>query len=229
MVVSIIELSFVSAMVGFLHGRANGFFIVDSPGTSSNSGPDTFELKAKPWKLLEDQGHTSNGAAGTGFVLIGLGGLLLIWWERRRLHLTSARSQPSGLFTTYFVLTILSTLLALAALIYTFVLTSKHANQTIDLQLASENPSPMPYPGPQQWTPENWFKAVLEQVPLQLEGDKDKLRSELMIMRGWRYNLIPLFLVDLLVAGVAGWEWWGLRRGGGMGMGMGRGDGKEGL
>lgn len=86
MIVSIIELSFVSAMVGFLHGRGNGFFVVDLPGTNSPSGTNTLELWAKPANLLENQGHTSNGAAGTGFVLIGFGGLLMIWWERRRMR-----------------------------------------------------------------------------------------------------------------------------------------------
>lgn len=89
MIVSIIELSFVSAMVGFLHGRANGFFLLDVPGTNSPSGPNTLELWAKPAALLEDQGHTSNGAAGTGFVAVGFGGLLMIWWERRRMRLVS--------------------------------------------------------------------------------------------------------------------------------------------
>jgi hypothetical protein len=87
MVVSIIELSFVSAMVGFLHGRANGFFLLNVPGNDSPSGPNTLELWAKPKNLLEDQGHTSNGAAGTGFVAVGFGGLLMIWWERRRMRL----------------------------------------------------------------------------------------------------------------------------------------------
>jgi hypothetical protein len=87
MVVSIIELSFVSAMVGFLHGRANGFFLLNVPGNDSPSGPNTLELWAKPENLLEDQGHTSNGAAGTGFVAVGFGGLLMIWWERRRMRL----------------------------------------------------------------------------------------------------------------------------------------------
>jgi hypothetical protein len=100
MAVSIIELSFVSAMVGFLHGRANGFFVIDLPGNDSPSGPNTLELWAKPNVLLEDQGHTSNGAAGTGFVLIGFGGLLMIWWERRRMRnvcFLSPQSTPASL------------------------------------------------------------------------------------------------------------------------------------
>jgi hypothetical protein len=211
MIDSIIELSFVSAMVGFLHGRANGFFIVDYPGTDSPSGPDTFELWAKPKVLLENQGHTSNGAAGTAFVLIGFGGLLLIWWEKRRLRNT-ASTKPSGLFTTYVVLTFLSTLLCLAALIYTFVLTHNHTGQTIDLAVASQTPAPRPYPL-DEWTPENWFGAVLDQVPLRTDSDTSKLRNELRIMQGWRWNLVPLFMINVLVASVAAWEWWRLRRG----------------
>ncbi|ETN47016.1 uncharacterized protein HMPREF1541_01206 [Cyphellophora europaea CBS 101466] len=210
MIVSIIELSFISAMVGFLHGRANGFFVVDSPGSNSNSGPDTFELWAKPSVLLEDQGHTSNGAAGTGFILIGIGGLLMIWWERRRMRETTD-TRPGPLFTTWLILSFLGTLLTLAALIYTFVLTQNHTGQTIDLAIAAANPAPSPYPD-DEWTPENWYQAVLDQVPLRDDSDRRKIRQQLRIQRGWRWNLVPFFIVFTVVTCLGAWEWLRLRR-----------------
>lgn len=77
MIDGLIELSMISATVGFLHARAGKFFTVD---TSSGS----FDIHGKPKNLYVDQGHTSNGAAGTAIILIGLGGLLTIWFENRR-------------------------------------------------------------------------------------------------------------------------------------------------
>ena len=83
MVDAAIELSFVSYMVAFLHGRSSGSFSVDYP-----SG-QTFELQGHPSKFLQNQGHTSNGAAGAALVLIGVGGLLTIWLQKRRARIVS--------------------------------------------------------------------------------------------------------------------------------------------
>jgi hypothetical protein len=83
MIDSIIEMSFVSAMVGFLLGRGHKNFEVSNP-----SGQN-FELRGHPVGLLVNQGHTTNGAAGTGFVLIGIGGLLAIWVQKRRMRTVS--------------------------------------------------------------------------------------------------------------------------------------------
>jgi hypothetical protein len=77
MVDAVIEVAFVGSMVGFLHDRAGKFFTIDAPNGS-------FDLHGKPKGLLVDQGHTSNGAAGTALVLVGWLGLLTIFYERRR-------------------------------------------------------------------------------------------------------------------------------------------------
>lgn len=74
---AVIEVGMVGAMVGFLHDRAGKFFTVNGPSGS-------FRLHGKPAGLLVDQGHTSNGAAGTAFVLVGWLGYLVIFYERRR-------------------------------------------------------------------------------------------------------------------------------------------------
>jgi hypothetical protein len=74
---ALLEVSFVGSMVGFLHDRAGKFFTIDTP-----EGP--FNLHGKPKGLLVDQGHTSNGAAGTALILVGVLGLLVIWHDKRR-------------------------------------------------------------------------------------------------------------------------------------------------
>ena len=120
-------------------------------------------------------------------------------------------SRPSFIFTFWVVLTILSMLLTLSALIYTFVLTGNHDNQTIDLAVAAANPAPTKY-ALDDWTPENWFGAIVNQVPLTLDSDRRKINQQLRLMRGWRWNLIPLFLLGLAVACAAVYEWLSLRR-----------------
>jgi len=229
----LIEVGFVGSMVGFLHDRAGKFFTIDAPN-------GTFDLHGKPKGILVDQGHTSNGAAGTAVVLVGILGLLVIFSERRRARKVSGvvlsipngpfkmqTSSPftnsmltntsqsssaghSGLFIFWVVMTVLSAMLTLAALIYTFVLTAQTDDQTIDLAVAAANAQPLMYPL-DNWTPENWFIAVLE-LPLAHDSDRSKIRNNLRLMRGWRWNLIPLFILGLTVASLAVWELVGGRR-----------------
>lgn len=158
----------------------------------------TFPLHGKPEFLLVDQGHTSNGAAGTAFVLIGLGGILALYLRKFR----------AGRAVYYFwvAMTIFSMLLTLAALIYTFIITSNHTGQHIDVDLAASldnkpYPNMVPYPR-DEWTPKNWFVAVLE-LPLASGKDRDDIESHLKVMRGWRWNLIPMFILGLVVSSLA--------------------------
>jgi len=77
MVDAVIEVAFIGSMVGFLHDRAGKFFTINAPN-------ETFNLHGKPKGLLVNQGHTSNGAAGTALILVGVLGLLAIWLDKRR-------------------------------------------------------------------------------------------------------------------------------------------------
>lgn len=122
----------------------------------------------------------------------------------------SSSAGHSGLFIFWVVMTVLSAMLTLAALIYTFVLTAQTDDQTIDLAVAAANAQPLMYPL-DNWTPENWFIAVLE-LPLAHDSDRSKIRNNLRLMRGWRWNLIPLFILGLTVACLAVWELIGGRR-----------------
>lgn len=69
MIDAIIELSLISSMVAWLHSTAGGEFEVIAPEMQDMI---SFNLHGKPKNLLLNQGHTSNGAAGTAFVLVGL-------------------------------------------------------------------------------------------------------------------------------------------------------------
>jgi hypothetical protein len=203
MVISIIELSFISSTVSFLHRRAGGQFNLSFVYTN----PNNFPIHGKPLHFLLNQGHTSNGAAGTAFVLIGIGGILVL--TARKSARFSRHHIVKMAYYAWIVFTILSALLTLAALIFTFIVTDNHKGQSINVFLASslyDQPYPhqRPYPA-DEWTPENWFAALLATGGLG-KDDASELNKRLRICRGWRWNLVPMFIFGVAVAGCAIWD-----------------------
>jgi hypothetical protein len=83
---------------------------------------------------------------------------------------------------------------------YTFAATNQTKGQSIDkavaVQFQGEN-----YPL-QNWTPENWTKAVLA-LPLTSDKDASYLHGWLHVIEGWKWNLIVMFLLGLLVASLS--------------------------
>jgi len=100
----------------------------------------------------------------------------------------------------YTIFTILSFLLTLSALAYTFAVTNQTKGQTIDKAVAAQSQGHA-YPQ-DQWTPENWTKALLA-LPLTSKTDANYLRHWLRIMEGWKWNLIPMLLIGLAVASLS--------------------------
>jgi hypothetical protein len=107
--------------------------------------------------------------------------------------------RPSKLFLTYTVFSILSFLLTVSALAYTFALTNQTKGQHIDLDVAYQYQGHA-YPL-DKWTPENWTKALLEVVID--NNDASYLRHWLHVIEGWKWNLIPMFLIGLVVAALS--------------------------
>jgi hypothetical protein len=89
MIDSAIELAFISSMVGYLH-RSGANTYPFSTSNSFSSVPSLVYLNAKPKGLLLNEGHTSNGAAGTALILICFGGFITLWHLRRRQRMVSA-------------------------------------------------------------------------------------------------------------------------------------------
>lgn len=104
--------------------------------------------------------------------------------------------KTSPFYYLWALITILSWLLTLTALIYTYVLTNKHSDQGIDLAYA-EGSAPKPYPR-DSWTPENWYTLV-NSLSLVHRDDHDILKKKLRTMRGWRYNLIPFMILGFIL------------------------------
>lgn len=104
------------------------------------------------------------------------------------------------------MIVLLSFLLALAALIYTFVETSKTSGQVIDLAVAQANLPPAQYPDG-SWTPETWYSAVLD-LPL-LSGSNARIISgNVGMMRGWRLNLLVLLTLGFILLVFVVFEAW---------------------
>ncbi len=101
-------------------------------------------------------------------------------------------------------MTWLSAALTLSALIYVNVVVAQTDNQSIDLSVAEAHPEPQMYPL-DKWTPDNWFKALLA-LPLAHDSDRGTLKYHLRLISGWRWNLIPLFIIGAAVALLALWE-----------------------
>lgn len=73
---SAIELALISSMVGYLHRSGANRYPFNFHGAQT--------IQAKPVGLLVDQGHTSNGAAGTALIPVCFGGFIVLWLQRRR-------------------------------------------------------------------------------------------------------------------------------------------------
>jgi hypothetical protein len=70
MVDALLEVGLIGSTVGFLHR--------DYPMNVRGPNGGTVILKGKPAGMMVDQGHTSNGAAGSALILVGLLGFLLL-------------------------------------------------------------------------------------------------------------------------------------------------------
>jgi hypothetical protein len=212
MIDSIIELSFISSMVAWLHSTAGGQFEIIAP---DNSNTMSFSLHGKPKNLLTNQGHTSNGAAGTAFVLVGLGGILILTLRHHAWNNPKFAKLAITLYYFWLVSTVLSALLTLAALAYTFAVGNQTKGQHIDVAVAASlNNRPYPnyvaYPL-DDWTPDNWFVAVLE-LTLASRSQRSNIEHHLTIMRGWKWNLIPMFLLGVALSTVAIVDAWSERK-----------------
>lgn len=209
---AIIELSFISSMVAWLHSTAGGEFEIIAPNMQDTM---SFSLHGKPKNLLLNQGHTSNGAAGTAFVLVGLGGILVLTLRHRASTNSQVMRLTTPIYFAWLASTVLSVLLSLSALAYTFAVTKATRDQSIDIATAASLDN-RPYPNyvaypKNDWTPETWFEAVLE-LTLVERSQRSDIMHHLTIMRAWKWNLIPLFLLGLALSVVAVLDAWMERR-----------------
>ncbi|VBB78093.1 Putative protein of unknown function [Podospora comata] len=197
----IISLALVSSTVSFLHNYGKGPFEIGYP-----LGVSGFLLSGHPAGLVTNHGHAVNAAGGTAVVVVGGGGVLGLWglWRfhsrRRKDYANYTRSPLPKVFQAWAVVVVLSFLLSLGALAYTFVEARRTSGQSIDPNVAEEYQFPRLYPD-DRWTAETWFEAVIA-LPMEDSRDEEVIREKLRLMRGWKWNTMPMFLLGLILAGL---------------------------
>jgi hypothetical protein len=213
----VVELGLVSSIVSYIHLQGPQVWQIAASSFSANS----FPLNRIPAHLHLDAGHVSNAAAGLGFFL-GLLGIYIAFRERR--YVSSVRSNtrytpltassrqathkasfgtPSFVFFTFVTFAILEFLLAMAALIYSFVYDNMTKGNTISLTKASQEVG-QPYTE-DNWAPGTWFSAVLA-LPLESQSDRDQITKHIHVMKASKWMLVPIFIFAffVMVAGVFG-------------------------
>lgn len=192
MVASAIELAFISSTVGYLAdlGETTFSIFLDSSQTVQVSG--------LPDRLSVNQGHTANGAAGTGLIIVGCAGILALWLRDRSDYYSSSFRGICcrTLYRLWLAFNVPALLLTLGALAYVFAVTNIYKDQSIDLAtVQSLRDVNLKYPL-LEWTPQGWFQALLE-LDFVNESDRNAVDVHSRLARGWQYNLIPFFLVQL--------------------------------
>lgn len=197
MLASAIELALISATVAYLAQLKNKTFTVFS------SPSQTVHVPGLPAALLVDQGHTANGAAGTGLILIGAGGILALHLRGQARYYSGGGGGGGGraVYRLWLALSVAGVMLTLAALAYVFALAAgrRGGGQNISLgavvREGADGGRGFVYPVG-TWTPQAWLVALLELAFVDA-GDRDRVVVHERVARGWEYNLIPLFLVQL--------------------------------
>jgi hypothetical protein len=111
--------------------------------------------------------------------------------------------------TALAILLCLAIFFTLSAFIFVFVVTYQTTGQHIRGPVAS-NTIGINYPE-FNWTPETWFKAVLD-LPLADEAQRTDMHGKVTIMVAWRWMLLPILLVDVVAFGFATMAWLEHRR-----------------
>ncbi|KAF1943701.1 hypothetical protein EJ02DRAFT_443207 [Clathrospora elynae] len=194
---SITNLALISSMVAWLLEQKHNVHTlqIDWPG-------NTTPLNVEPKDMWTDQGHESNGVAGYGFFL-GIFGMMTAFRIRKA-------ERPLKSLTALAVLLFLATLFTLSAIIFVFVVTYQTTGQHIREPVASNNIGVNYFEF--QWTPETWFKAVLD-LPLADGAKRDQIRDKVTNMVVWRWMLLPILLVDCVAFGITMMAWRKQRRG----------------
>jgi hypothetical protein len=199
MIDSITEMGLIVDMVAWLHRTAGAGFYINYQGSE-------IFMNGKPLNILLDQGHTSNGAAGCAFVVIGLGGILALSLRHRQLKRSgSMHGFTAGLYNFWLYMTAISVIFTIAAFVYVFVVTYTHTGQEIDpalvLQLHATPASGNPYPR-DSWTPQNWYPAMLK-LDLASSSARSNIKLHLQLMQAWQWNLIPMVVLGIAVSVLA--------------------------
>ncbi|KAJ2975254.1 hypothetical protein NQ176_g5619 [Zarea fungicola] len=187
MVDCLIEMSFIASMVSWVARNFKSFEILH--------GGSSFQLFGKPLQMVGDQGHAANGVAGTGIIVVGIFGFIALWLRNKPDYHSSRLSNIFYKFWLY--VSTLAFVYTLATLAYVFAVTNMHHGTTIDIAVASALKPTQKYPD-DTWTPQGWFGAMLK-LDLAKQSDRNEISLHLRLMKGWLFNMIPVFILHLAI------------------------------
>ncbi|KAI1122375.1 hypothetical protein F5Y10DRAFT_76648 [Nemania abortiva] len=184
---AIIEMAFASSTTAWLdHTASHTAFRFVANGRKH-------PLSGHPRHFIVDQVHTSNAAAVAALIIVGFGSAVSLrlrdWAQHRKGQLAKGCRYFYYLWLSFNVPAVL---LTGVALIYVFAVTNTRTTQKISTALAV-NENSRPY-SRGTWTPQSWFAAVLR---LELVRGKEDIVKQLVVMQGWQYNLVPMFVLQL--------------------------------
>ncbi|KAK3060869.1 hypothetical protein LTS18_007512 [Coniosporium uncinatum] len=169
-----------------------------------------FYLFPTPAHLWLAQDHVSAGAAFTA-LSIGSLGLVALFPQQQQQHLHKIELQhrqpetselPHSqkllkLFSVWTLLTIPSFLLTTGAHIFTLVLAIITSSSTFSLSSSSaiQNKHFELY----QWTPETWFRALLQSLRFVHEAQREEMVWRVRVMEVGRWNLVVMSVLGVAV------------------------------
>ncbi|KAB5542490.1 hypothetical protein GE09DRAFT_1244811 [Coniochaeta sp. 2T2.1] len=190
-----IELALAESCISWVNHGAAGPYPVLSP-LGSDFG--IFAMASRPKHLLFSSARAASAAGGLAFSVVALGGFLALWLRDRSRF--ASRTWAWTLIQVWPYVTIVFALFTLAVTIALNVQTNMHAHQQIDRVLAEGLGPEAAYPM-YTWTLPNFYAAVKGLV---VDGGTVRtINSHLATMRGWRWNLVVLVVLQALLSGVA--------------------------
>lgn len=156
-------------------------------------------LPAVPMRLDTIPGHVSNAIGGTNLVLVGFLGIIALVLRSRKTFQTSRLSKTW--YHIWILLLTISALFTSVGLIYVYTSITAYTDPSIDGSgLISSDDQYRPYPY-DNWTLLSWFSAVANSRFRNASDENDVVRH-LQLIKGWIFNIIPLFLLCWTVLGL---------------------------
>ncbi|KAH8904651.1 hypothetical protein BR93DRAFT_970588 [Coniochaeta sp. PMI_546] len=188
----VLELALAESCLWWIHDGAAGPYHVSNP-----SGGGTFTMTSQPQHMLFELTRAASAAGILAFVVATAGIVALQLRKSRFRERTWAavwyRAWPyvSGVFAMY----------TLAVTIALNVLTNMHDHQMINVSVSADLGEGVKYPL-DSWTLPNFYAAVkmlLEGTPDQT-GTVNTINAHLRTMLGWRWNLVPLVVLQVVLS-----------------------------
>ena len=183
---AIAELCLIGTTVAWLSG-------VDDHHFPLHVANRTVPVQALPTSLSVAGGHLANAVAGSLIVLVSGAGLLLMY--RRALQGCNVAEGP--LWFVWQILNACTAVLAIVALGLNVSAIAKPSEpQPSDEMVLNRSLAGLPLTG--DWTLYGWLCWLLSQ-PLASDHHRESVRTRVLVVQAFTWNLIPLVLLLLLV------------------------------